>query len=71
MRDVSTESKTEISELSMVVNACQSKGTARDLSDASERERAAPCLENNGVDPGLDAKLKLAAEEMMREVLEE
>ena len=49
----------------------QSKGAARDLSDTSETERAAPCLENDGFDPELDAKLKLAAEEMVREVLEE
>ena len=70
-RDVSTESKIEISELSMVVNASQSKGTARDLSDASVTDQAVSCLENDGFDPELDAKLKLAAEEMMREVLEE
>ena len=69
-RDVSTESKIEISELSMVVNPSQSKGTAHDLSDASKTDRVAPCLKNDRFDPKLNAKHKLAAEEMMREVLE-
>ena len=34
-------------------------------------ERAARCLENGGLDPELNEQLKLAAEEMMRELHEE
>ena len=70
-RDVSAESIIQISEASMMVNPIQSEGTARELGDTSETERAAPCLDSNGFDPELNEQLKLAAEEMMRELEEE
>ena len=54
----------------MMVNPSQSKGTARELGDASETEQAAPCLES-GFDPEFNEQLNLAAEEMMRELEEE
>ena len=40
-------------------------------SGVSETKRAAPFLENDGFDPELNEQLKLAAEEMMRELHEE
>ena len=76
--DASADNNLQLDKGSMLVHANQSESEPRgcenivsESSCASETERAAPYLENDGFDPELDAKLKLVAQEMMREVLEE
>ena len=71
VRDASAEGNVKISEVSIVVNASQSEGTARELGDVGEAEPAAQCLGYNDFDPELDEQLKLAAEGMMQELHEE
>ena len=65
----------------MLVRASRSESAAREphecedvppeSSCASETEQAAPSPENDGFDHELDAKLKLAAKEMIQELEEE
>ena len=76
--DASADNNLQLDKGSMLVHANQSESEPRgcenimsESSCASETERASPCLENDGFDPELDAKLELATEEMMRELLEE